>query len=225
MKSENPTSQVDPSPRTFPDVPSEGEIVPAFPRRARFHRRQVLVAIVALAATLSVVDHLFGRGNDWANLDGATASVAGVVDASAVRVTLPNGGAEIVRLVGIDAPFPPENSHDTDWSAAAVSWLGRNVVGRVVTLRLEPTQTRDSRGELLASVYPGQCRDLDLQSVNQQLISAGLAFASQADPCQFHTTLRRAESQARRQSLGLWSQTVLGHVTRVRSTGVRPAAN
>jgi micrococcal nuclease len=178
-----------------------------------------------MAATLSLADHLFGRGNDWANLDGATATVAGVVDASAVRVTLPNGRSDIVRLVGIDAPQAPENPQDTDWSAAAVSWLGRNFVGRVVTLRLEPTQTRDSRGELLASIYPGQWRDLDLQSVNQQLIAAGLAFASQTDPCQFHAALRRAESEARRQSLGLWSQTVLGHIPKARAARPRPAAN
>lgn len=195
-------------------------------RRRRIVRRTLAVAIVLLAG-LSILDHIFHPANDWQRFDGRSFKVVGVQDSATILIATGAASPLPVRLAGI-IPVQPPTPGDTadgttDWSAAAEKKLGELATGKTMTLRLDPTVTRDSAGRLMAWVYPGAGTTIDIQSLGEALAAAGLAFADSASDSLYEIRIDHQESEARRQSLGLWSQTALGGKPRqTRSAASRP---
>jgi endonuclease YncB( thermonuclease family) len=86
------------------------------------------------------------------------------------------------------------------WAEKSKEFLSSSLTGRTVTLKLEPTQTRDLRGRLLASVFLEP-----RQSISADVVGLGLARADRHIPYSFHGAVERAESEARKKHRGLWS--------------------
>jgi len=98
-----------------------------------------------------------------------------------------------VRLLGV-ASFNPH------WDAAAKERLDSLLAGQAVVLHLEPTQTRDEQGDLLAYVM----RE-DGTPVSGQIVREGLALADRRVKFAFDAAVDTAEGQARRKHAGLWA--------------------
>src|SRR5207253_5457688 len=114
---------------------------------SRLRRRRLLklVALMALGLLLilSVLDHAGAFGYRGETLDRQQVEVLAAVDAETVRVKT-RAGQEEVRLLGVNAPAAGDH-----WSSEALRYTTARLVGRTVTLRVEPTQMRDERGQIL----------------------------------------------------------------------------
>ena len=185
--------------------------------RRRWTRRSVAAALIVLA--LSVILPRTGLlrtgtrdgnpqplpsagGNDWARFDKQQFLVTRVVDGDTLEVRSPTSGAAAdVRMLGVDAPemnFRKDQPAD-HWAQRAWEYLKARALNRTVTLQLEPTETRDRYGRLLAYVYLD-----DAENLNLSLVRDGQAYAHRS----FAHTLRRqfeqAEAEARQRGRGLW---------------------
>jgi endonuclease YncB( thermonuclease family) len=98
----------------------------------------------------------------------------------------------VVQLLGV-TPMLNEGA------ARGKTYLARRLEGKDVTLRLEPTQTRDSSGRLLAYVY---FSDTDL--INLDIVHDGQAFADRRVPHSLHQQIEQAENEARKKQRGMW---------------------
>src|SRR5215218_4251817 len=126
-------------------------------RRALFGLTAVLVASVLVGRT-----GLLGRaGDDWTAFDRKAFDVSDVTDGDTLVVSTDGGASKTrVRLVGVDAP--DEGAH---FSTEARQHLVAQALGKRVTLRLEPTQTRAADGSVLAYVHLGDQDSLNLLMV------------------------------------------------------------
>jgi len=192
-------------------APLTADVIRAM-RRRRFVRQTVFVAFALLAA-LSILDHILHPANDWQKFDGRSFKVVGVQDDATILIDAGGAMPQPVCLAGIvpvNPPAPPEaRNAETDWSIAATRKLGDLSIGRTMTLRLDLTITRDATGRLLAWVYPGAAAT-EIQSLNESLVAAGLAFADAECDSLNEIRVAHQESEARRQSAGLWSASALG---------------
>ncbi len=164
----------------------------AFVQRRR-RRLMTIWLIIGLVAVLAVLDHLgcFGyRGDDWARFDRQTFDHPAVVSPAELTVE-----GTVVRLIGVDPP--PDPIH----AAEAMAYLRSQVEGRAVTLRLEPTQTRDSADRLLAYVYPS-----DTDCLNLAMVREGQAYADRRAGHTFAGQMEQLENEARnpKRPRGLW---------------------
>jgi endonuclease YncB( thermonuclease family) len=129
-------------------------------------------------------------------LQTETATVASVTDGDTIRVLLPDGSNEPVRLIGIDAPEPNQPFGDD-----AKGLLASLVAGQ--TVRLVPdVSDRDRFGRLLRYVYVSE------QFINLKMVESGLAIAREYQPDTtkaevFADAQREAEAAGR----GQWSTT------------------
>jgi endonuclease YncB( thermonuclease family) len=175
--------------------------------------RRTIAGVIVLLAGLSVWDHLVHPGNDWSRFDGRAFKVVGAADSGTILIDMGGATPEPVRLAGtiaVQPPAPGDPQEATDWSAAAKKRLDELARGKMMTLRLDPTQTRDAAGRLMAWVYPGSGVKVDIASLGEDLAAAGLAFADKSSDNMYEIRIEHQESEARRQSLGLWSQSALG---------------
>lgn len=172
-------------------------------------KRVVTCGVIAAAAGLSILDHAgwFGyRGDDRLRYDGANCTVTRVVSGDTLEVDLPDGqnATTQVRLRGIDAP---DIAHGPDEKSAfhgpeAAGYLRRQVEGRRVTLRLDPNRpARDKFDRLMAYVHI----EGKLESVNEQLIEAGCAYADWRVDHVFKLQFTQREKTAERGKTGLWA--------------------
>jgi endonuclease YncB( thermonuclease family) len=168
----------------------------------RRRRALKLVAWIALAlvGAASALDHAgaFGRtGFDVAHqFDRHSVTVTNVVDGDSFRIRAPNETDEItIALLGVDAPDLPIDH----WSQRAADYVRARLLGRTVTLRIEPTQSRDDRGRVLAYVY---ITDADV--LNADIIRDGQAYADRRARHPYAAQFEQAENEARRKSRGLW---------------------
>lgn len=99
-----------------------------------------------------------------------------------------------VRLIGIDAP--EAGSHFAEQAAA---YLVVRTTQKPLILRLEPTETRDRFGRLLAYVYSS-----DASCVNQEIVRDGFAYADRRHRHSLRAQFEMAENEARKKSRGLW---------------------
>jgi endonuclease YncB( thermonuclease family) len=81
----------------------------------------------------------------------------------------------------------------------AIAYTQARVAGRSVIICLEPTQTRDAAGHLLAYAYLSDSDDL-----NFDVIRDGKAYADRRIKHTFASMFEQAENDARRKSRGLW---------------------
>jgi endonuclease YncB( thermonuclease family) len=164
--------------------------------RWRWMRRAAIVGVLLL--TISVVlSHagLLGRGaDDWSRFDRRHVHAVRALDGDTLLVRSPQGEELRVHLVGVAAP--DEGSYG---SAEARQALASRAEGKDVLLRLEPTQTRDAAGALLALVYP-----VDADDLNIDLIREGYAYAERRRPYSMQPQFEQAETEARQRKRGLW---------------------
>jgi endonuclease YncB( thermonuclease family) len=143
----------------------------------------VILTITALTASMAIGY----RPNDWSRFDHRSFRVIEIVDGDKLRVELSNGKSDVVRLLG---------AAGTD---AAKPWLATRTMGKRITLLLQSPQTRDPSGELRAFVF------LDNQSLNLDLVKAGLAYADRREKTDMDGVLNPAEADARKKKRGIWA--------------------
>jgi endonuclease YncB( thermonuclease family) len=174
---------------------------PSFIERRLALRRWVRRGVYSLAALL-IASVLAGRagllgraGDDWAAFDRKAFEVSDVIDGDTLIVSTDGGASKTrVRLVGVDAP--DEGAH---WSSEAKQHLLEQALGKRVTLRLEPTQTRAADGSVLAYVHLS-----DQDSLNLLMVRDGHAYADRRTSHSFQSVFDQEEGEARRKARGLW---------------------
>ena len=153
------------------------------------------VAVVVLG--LIAVDHvglLGATGNDWVQFDKKTFPVTHVISGDEIVINC--GDQDVpVRLLGIDAPDPGVHG-----DAAALAYTQARATGKSVTLRLEPTQTRDEKRNVLAYVYLQDNDNLNLDAIRD-----GKAYADRRMKHTLASSFETAETEARKKSRGLWN--------------------
>ena len=128
------------------------------------------------------------------NGNGVIVQVASVTDGDTIRVLMPDGINEPVRLIGIDAP---ENGLSMDQEAT--SYLEELVLGKDVEM-VADVSDRDRFGRLLRYIYVG-----DL-FVNEEMVRLGLAVAKRYEPdTAMAVVLEAAQGGAEDEALGLFS--------------------
>ena len=173
-------------------------------RRHRTVRRFTLAGLVvlALSAVLDRTGAFRYDGDDWRAFDHKSFVVTHVADGDTINVRPSAGGSETrVRLLGVDTPELHSQSHPGAdyWAREAMRYTASRVEGRAVTLRLEPTKTRDKYRRLLAYVYLG-----DADIFNLDLVRDGEAYADRRFPHSLRSQFEQAEGEARKKARGLW---------------------
>jgi endonuclease YncB( thermonuclease family) len=169
--------------------------MPALRLRRRRWRNRAAAAILLCIAGSIVVDHLLasGHGDDWSQFDGRQVLVISADDAQTISVRGGDGDhITQVRVLGI-------GSTDDFFAEKSREFLASSLTGRLVTLKLEPTQTRDPQGRLLASVFLEDDRPISVDVVDR-----GLDRADRRQPYAFFVEVQRAQSDARKKGRGLW---------------------
>ena len=171
--------------------------IPALLRRRRRVRGFVFSLIALLA--VSVVSCRFTESSkaagDWAVYDQKPFIVRHVFDGDTIDIEPTNGGARTkVRLIGIDAP--EVNDY---WNEASTRYATARADDKPVTIRLEPTRSRDKYGRLLAYVYLS-----DRESLNLALVRDGQAYADRRFRHTLAAQFEQAENAARKKGTGLW---------------------
>jgi endonuclease YncB( thermonuclease family) len=115
------------------------------------------------------------------------------IDGETVQISLGTAQA-IVQLLGVDAP-------EEYWVDRALHYTRARCEGRTVTLRLEPTRSRDPDGRLLAYVY---LSDSDL--LNLDVIHDGQGFADRRIRHTLRPQFELAENETRRKKRGMWKE-------------------
>jgi endonuclease YncB( thermonuclease family) len=151
--------------------------------------------ICCLIFVLSLFDHLRGRnrrGDDWFQFDGRQVAFVGAIDGDSISVRDDASDVVAVRLLGVA-------SFNADWDRRSARRVNSLLEGRKLVLHLEPTQTRDSRGRLLAYVFTD-----DSRPIGPELVGEGLALDDRRMFFAFHGAVDQAETLARRKHLGFW---------------------
>lgn len=165
---------------------------PRTPRRIAF----LLLAILVLTIVLDRLRPSAGRaGGDWDAWDQQPVRVVKVVDGDTVHVKPPSSeDVQTVRLIGVDAP-----ETDAYWGERATAYLAARAAGKEVVLRLEPLETRDRYGRLLAYLYASESENL-----NQSLVRDGQAYADRRFDHTYRAQFEQTEAEARKRRRGLW---------------------
>jgi micrococcal nuclease len=126
--------------------------------------------------------------------------VTKVIDGDTIEINS-TSGATRVRLIGIDAPEQdtPGGSPASHWADRSTAYLRARLEGKRALFLLEPTQTRDRWGRLLAYVY---LSDSDL--LNLDIVRDGQAYADRRFKHTFRPQFEMAENEARNKKRGLW---------------------
>ncbi len=130
------------------------------------------------------------------------ADLDSVTDGDTIRVRLPGGPSERVRLIGIDAP-----ERGQSFAAQATEELAR-ILGRGPVFLEFDIEKRDQYGRLLAYVWvpasgPGGATGLVM--ANLELLRAGLAVLYTVPPnVAYGEELQRAQEEARTDERGIW---------------------
>ncbi len=126
--------------------------------------------------------------------DGDRALVVHVSDGDSLIVEF-EGIEHRVRLIGINAP-----ERDECFGSEAWARLEAMVLDQQVTL-VKDVETEDQYGRMLRYVY------LDGSLINADLVKDGFAMARSYEPnTSARASLSAAESEARRDRLGLWAE-------------------
>ena len=142
------------------------------------------------------------------------AEVVSVTDGDTIRVVMPDGTNEPVRLIGIDAP---EDGLLLDQEAT--EYLADLVLGKKVRMVVDVSD-RDRFERLLRYVYVG-----DL-FVNEEMVRAGLAVARRYRPdTAMAEVLEAAQAGAEQGALGLFSSGATSATTQAPATNPSIRAN
>ncbi len=175
--------------------------------RRRLRYRRILFALLALLA----VSVYFTRpsGDDWAIYDRQQFIVTRIIDGDTIDVAAHPGAAPTrVRLLGVDAPeMRDDDGRPQHWADAAKKYAAARSANRSVTLKLEPTQTRDRYRRLLAYVHLS-----DAETLNLALVRDGQAYADRRFRHTMRSDFEQAENVARKKGTGLWKDVKMGQM-------------
>jgi hypothetical protein len=165
---------------------------------AALRRRKLLrfmaMSAVALPALAVILDHLgcFGyRGDDWSRFDGKLFKVSRITPEGLIEVAA-GRPPTLVRLLGVTYP-------DESTTAEFHDHLTPLLTERTIILKLEPVESRDPAGHLLAYVYLNESECLNVEVVRQ-----GLARADRTREHTLRAPIDGAETDARKHHRGLW---------------------
>jgi len=177
----------------------------------------ILLTGLFLAAGCTVQISDGGKGGTEAGLFSPgipySARAIRTIDGDTLRIALPDGREETVRILGIDTPevTPGGNNPDTfegvtdpwflsAWGEEASSTLHREVEGREVAFTIDRAAgERDRYGRLLAYLESSGT------DVGELLISRGLARVYTAESFARKERYLQVQEHAMRQRTGLWS--------------------
>jgi endonuclease YncB( thermonuclease family) len=167
-------------------------------RALRSRRKWRIAGIVLICVLLlsSVVDHLRAQnrgGDDWMRFDGRKVPFIRAVDGESIAIDDGGEDVTIVRILGI-------RSANADWDERARSRMDAFLAGQIVSIHLEPTQTRDENGRLLADVFTESN-----QLLGAQLAAEGLVRGDWTAHCTFYADITRAQSLAHKKRVGFWN--------------------
>ena len=138
-----------------------------------------------------------------ASVDRIDAVVVSVIDGDTVQLA----DGTMVRYRGIDTPevrkkvgrrwvYDPQ-PYALEAKQLNASW----VEGKAVQLEVDPSESHDRYGRLLATVF------VDSRFVNAALVEAGLARVFRRSPRgPYGEALDQAEASAKHRQLGIWSE-------------------
>ncbi|WP_409290346.1 thermonuclease family protein [Peribacillus sp. SCS-37] len=131
---------------------------------------------------------------------GLKGMVVNVVDGDTIDVKLTNGKNERVRLILVDTPETKHPKLEVQpFGKEASQYTAASLMAREVLLELD-AEERDQYGRLLAYVWQGDVL------FNEILIREGLARTAVYPPnTKYVDQFRKAESDARKASKGIWS--------------------
>jgi micrococcal nuclease len=159
------------------------------------------IAAVVLALALSRC----GTGGGSAEPPGPIqARVTHVVDGDTIDVSMPDGGEETVRYIGIDTPETVKPGTPVQCGGPKAHEVNERLVGgRTVTLRFD-RERRDVYGRLLAYVHLRRAGGRPL-FVNAALVRRGLARTLTIPPNDsFAELLARLAAKAGAAGRGIW---------------------
>ena len=166
------------------------------------------MVVVGALVLLAVVDRLgvFGRRDepDQAKYHEKSFRVVRVVDGDTLDVGCPDGDRKStrIRLWGVDTPetvkpdTPPQH-----FGPEATAFVKSLADGKTVRLELEPHDTRDKYGRVLAYVILPDGRML-----NRVLVAEGYAYADPRYEHRCRRAFRQLQDRARRRRAGLWRE-------------------
>jgi micrococcal nuclease len=166
----------------------------------------VCLLLLGISAGVKLADRggFFGHSplSDAQTYDGKTFRVTHVVDGDTLDVDAPDGpnAHTRVRLWGVDTPETVKPDTPVQhFGPEASAFTRRCAMEKGVRLELEPSQTRDKYGRLLAYVYLPDGRML-----NREIVQEGFGFADPRYDHPYKVEFIRLQDQARRRRLGLW---------------------
>jgi micrococcal nuclease len=143
---------------------------------------------------------------------GLEGALRKVIDGDTIEVRLPDGHAEVVRYIGVNAPEVQHPDKGEEPGGRAAKTLNETLLRDKRLELVFDVQDRDRYGRLLAYVYASG------DHVNATLVERGYAAAASQPPnvC-FRDRFRSLERQAREGRRGLWGEP--GHETALAAAG------
>ena len=131
-----------------------------------------------------------------------------VTDGDTIRVQLPDGTDEPLRLIGINSPERGE-CYSAESTAALTALLGSGPLTLV-----SDTSDRDQFDRLLRYVFVGDLFASGDLFVNEELVRSGHALARRYEPdTSMATVLEEAQQEAIDAGRGLWNSSACGPVS------------
>ena len=130
------------------------------------------------------------------------AKIVKVIDGDTVKIKLPNGNEETVRLLLIDTPETVHPTKDVQPFGPEASQFAKNLMPGGSTIEVElGISERDKYGRLLAYFY------VDGKMVNKLLLEKGLARVAYiyAPNTKYLDELEAIQKKAQQKEVGIWS--------------------
>ena len=178
-------------------------------RRLRYAVRKAMrvAAIAAVVAGLIAADHVgaFGRAPlpDDVKYHGKSFRVVHVVDGDTLDVNIDDRGRDHtrIRLWGVDTPETVKPGAPVErFGRQAGAFAKQAAFDKQVRLELDPCQTRDKYGRLLAYVILP-----DGTMLNRVLIEEGYGYADPRYEHRLRDEFMRRQRKAMRAGRGMWT--------------------
>jgi micrococcal nuclease len=142
---------------------------------------------------------------DWDKYNGKSFIVIKVVDGDTIDINIPDGNYANtrIRLLGVDTPETEKSPGGAMYYGKEASeFTSKTVLGqKVIIVMDEKSKLRDKYHRLLAHIKLADGRIL-----NQELITAGCAYADTRFPHSYYEKYIRLEEAARKDKKGLWEK-------------------
>ena len=159
-----------------------------------------MLAVLVLAGR----DQEVQTGGDFQRYHGKTFRVHRVIDGDTIDLAITDGNETNtrVRLWGVDTPETKARGKPVAYFGPEATAFTENMVaGEMVTIELEPENTRGKFGRLLGFVYID-----DGKLLNEELLREGLAYFESRWRHRFYFRFQEIEARARKNKVGLWKE-------------------